>query len=259
MLASCGLCYDAESDEDACICQECQGYVTMEELEAANAFSHDKLLSYHTYDCLLADTLQDLIRQRHHIGILASSLLTAPTTTSQSPLLHATSNPPQASQEEKPSENAAAAPLPTPKIAPTHPSPPSSPPLVSPTRPSYATIASLPLPTSSSTPSKNPRLSNSITSTHRNTPATPITTPRAPKATPQSLRPQQTSSPVLSIYNLERRFHNRPNLLSNPQRHLSPQNPPTTAIARLLHAIADLFECHDPSHAFNTRNLYHSN
>ena len=57
MLASCGLCYYAESDEDACICRECQGYVTMEELEA---------------DILLADTLPDPIRQQHHIGILAS-------------------------------------------------------------------------------------------------------------------------------------------------------------------------------------------
>ena len=34
----------------------------MEELKATNAFSYDKLLSYYTYECLLADTLQDLIR-----------------------------------------------------------------------------------------------------------------------------------------------------------------------------------------------------
>jgi hypothetical protein len=44
MLASCGLCYYAESDEDACICRECQGYVTMEELEADTAFSRDNSL-----------------------------------------------------------------------------------------------------------------------------------------------------------------------------------------------------------------------
>ena len=67
------------SREDACKCRECDApAVPLQELEADTDLSYDKLISLHTSDCLLADTLEDLIRQKHHIRILASPALTVP-------------------------------------------------------------------------------------------------------------------------------------------------------------------------------------
>src|SRR5437667_6919292 len=90
---------------------------------------------------------------------------------------------------------------------------------------------------------------------------TPDATPTSSKTTPQRPHVTPTSSPVLSIYDLERRFHKKPNLLQD-QRQLPPRKPQPsaiaspqyTAIAHLLHAIADLLGCHNSSHIHDIRN-----
>lgn len=264
MLASCGLCYYTASGEDACICRECDApAVPLRELEADTNLSYDKLISLHYAECLLADTLEDLIRQEHHIRILASPAPTVPATMSQSPSSHVATNPSPKSQGPKPSEHAAAAtaPPPPPKVPPS-PSPPPSPCPVLPTRLSYATVASRPAPTPSPTPSKPPRASTSTPSAQQNTPPTPDAKP-ALKSTPQHPLAIPTSSPVLSIYDLERRFSKKPSPLQG-QRRLPPREPQPiaiaspqyTAIAHLLHAIADLLGCHNTGHMHNTRNLW---
>ncbi|KAH8691853.1 hypothetical protein BGW36DRAFT_410440 [Talaromyces proteolyticus] len=140
-------------------------------------------------------------------------------------------------------ERAAATHPPPPSKTTPSPSPPLSPRPASPVEPSYATVPSLPPPTPSLTPSKPHRTTTPTPPAQNSTPPTPVVTPTTPKTTPQP-RPKQTSSHVLSIYDLERRFQHTPTPFYNPQRHISPRKTPTTALARILHSIADLFECH---------------
>ncbi len=255
LLASCGLCYYTEFDEDACVCRECMHYATIPMLQADKDYSPGNLLGRHAEACLLADTLFDLLENPSYLHKPTSASNASNSHPAKTPLPKESCTPEHTDlNQEHPSKYAAATHLPALEKSTPTPSPPPSPRLASPAKASYATIASRPAPTPSSTPSKPPRPSTSSPA-HKNTISTPIIPPTTSKITQQRLSPQQTSSPVLSIYDLERRFHNTPTPLFNQQKHLSPQKPTTTAIARLLHAIADLFECQDPS----TRNLYHIN
>ncbi|OCK95403.1 uncharacterized protein K441DRAFT_658826 [Cenococcum geophilum 1.58] len=206
-------------------------------------WSNDDLLNSHEEDCLLADTIFDMINNVSEIYTPNSyprsrtpEILSLPSPPSTSPL------------QERPSEYAAATPPPlTSTDTPTQPSP-SSPRLVSPVRPSYAAVASRPYPTSPSPPSK-PRQSLACT------PPAPTTTLRTSRAsppasatTPSRRRSPHTSSPVLSIHDLERRFQNKPSPLYDQHLYHSTRNPPNTSLIRLLHAIADLIGSYNMSY-----------
>ncbi|KAH8744338.1 hypothetical protein BGZ57DRAFT_919336 [Hyaloscypha finlandica] len=183
LLASCGLCYYTEFDEDACVCRECMHYATIPMLKADKDYSPDNLLGRHAEACLLADILFDLLENPSYLHKPTSALNASnshpaktPLPKELCPLEHI--DPTQ----EPPSKHATTTHLPVlSKSTPTL-SPPLSPRLASPTKPSYATIVSRPAPTPLLTPSKPPRpLTSSLA--HKNTISIPIIMPTISKTT----------------------------------------------------------------------------
>ena len=241
-LAICGFSYSTKSEKDTCFCHICDKVMSVQWMVTLGEWSNDDLLDFYE-DCLLADTIFDMINNvpeiytpNSHPRSRTLEILSPP------------SPPPSTSPlQERPSEYAAATPPPlTSTDTPTQPSP-SSPRLVSPVRPLYAAVASRPYLTLP--PPSKPRQSLA------STPPAPTTTlrtsrasPLAPATTPSRRRSPHTSSPVLSIHDLERRFQNKSSPLYNQHLYHSTRNPPNTSLTRFLHAIADLIGSYNTSY-----------
>jgi hypothetical protein len=218
-LAFCGFCYTQDSGEDECICHICNQVISLRELVMENKDSNNDLLCYHGEDCILADTIYDLINSPQNVY-----------------------SPNDAPQSRPPPEQAAASP-PSPLSAPNNmpiqqsPSPPRP---VAPAGISYASIAarpppipSSPSPSSSSSPSRPPR--------------SPASTP-LPARTQAYRHSQHRSSPVLSIHDLERRFQNKSSPFFTQRSNHTARGSPSNALSRLLHAVADLLGPYNPSY-----------
>jgi regulator of sirC expression with transglutaminase-like and TPR domain len=65
-----------------------------------------------------------------------------------------------------------------------------------------------------------------------------------------------SSSPVLSIHDLERRFRNRLSPIQDRYNQQCRRKPPSVTLARLLHAVADLLGSCDANDALNTRHSF---
>ncbi|KAF1813163.1 hypothetical protein P152DRAFT_457523 [Eremomyces bilateralis CBS 781.70] len=116
----------------------------------------------------------------------------------------------------------------------------------SPTRPPYITVASRHCPT----PSGMSKPDRSVASPQP-TPMTTIRTPRTSSSAPASTtqrRAPHASLPVLSIHDLERRYQNKSSASYDWNPREPSSNPPSDALTRLLHAVADLLGLYNPGY-----------
>ena len=252
-LASCGFRYFAEFYKDACICHVCNTYVTMQELDTEKEHSNNDILCLHAQDCILADTLFDLMNNPTDIYTMTDRSRSRSFISSPLPL-----SPVKSTRECISSIGAAAnSPVPSPssssdvpmEASPSTPHLPSTYPL-SPARPSYAAVAArppstlrTPTPKDQRPPFPKPLSSSSPQPTNAATSSVRATTPH---------QSSPSSSPVLSIHDLERRFRNRLSPIQDRYNQQCRRKPPSVTLARLLHAVADLLGSCDANDALNT-------
>ena len=218
-LASCGFRYFAEFLEDACICHVCDTYVTMQELDTEKEHSNNDILHLHAQDCILADTLFDLMNNPADIYTMTDR------SRSRSSISSPQSLSPVKSTRECISSIGAAA---------------NSPVLPPPSSflqwPTYRRIAISPLFALHSPAFTHATLicscgcPISVNLTHSNPewPASSVPI-NSVRATPphQSL---PSSSPVLSIHDLERRFRNRLSPIQDRYNQQCRWKPPSVTV-----------------------------
>jgi len=213
----------------------------MQALGTGKEHTNNSILALHAQNCILADTLFNLMNNPLDIytpincscsqsSILLLILLSPIRSPQECISLKETAATPRpllpSSSSNKPIEPSASSPrLPSPRP-------------LSPARPSYAAVAAQ-SPSALRTPTPKPRRPPfskppSPRSPHPTTAAT-----NSARVTPPHHSSPPSSSPILSIHNLERRFHNRSSPIQDQYNQQS-QKPPTATIAQFLHAVADL-------------------
>ena len=138
-LATCGFSYK-ESRHDTCICRVCGEALRVRRAVTTEEWTNEEVLSIHAEDCVLADTIYDLIYNASYIYTVPSPSRpqmpeVMPPTSSASPC----ASPPGELPSTKPT---AATPILSTCTENPAQKPTSSPPSPSPSRLSYATIVS---------------------------------------------------------------------------------------------------------------------
>jgi hypothetical protein len=246
-LARCGLAYVRE--DEACFCPVCELAQDIYSI-AHEKWGDEELLSLHDEDCVLADSIHDMVFSGWHDTPAENASQTA-TPTSYLPTPTTPESSPKPSSQCAPTDNApSATPTPISTAETITISSKSSHSPASPQQPSYAAVAASPR---SQTPETHLKTSATSNTASRNLEPTtdhspPPSTPSPSPSTQGTHRTQSSQipvpSPVLSIYDLEQRFRNRPSpisLRSHNQGTITHSNI-GMVLPRLLHAIADLFQ-----------------
>ncbi|KAK7177601.1 hypothetical protein PSPO01_16350 [Paraphaeosphaeria sporulosa] len=249
-LATSGFIYFGENEhgEDTCECNICDESITVTDVEDVTI---NDLLGLHSPECLLADILFNLINHMRTRTAPAATPQTPPTPVMPSP---PSSHPPPSKQASSRSSSPRECSPRPPSPRPPQPCPTQIP---VPPRPSYAAVAASPSPKGDRNPSPPPpphqqRPSYPPPSASKpptmKAPSTPVATSRTPTTAPPRRRSPYTSSPVLSIHDLERRFQNKPSPFYNQYHRQSLGRPHASAVAQLLHAIAELLGSYGCGH-----------
>ena len=259
-LATCGFSCEPLK-EGECFCPVCEERIDIPELISEGILTNNGLLGEHTEDCVLADTIFDMFNNAKDIYTELDQSLTqslkgsSPTSSTQPPA--------ESPQGLPPREDAAAIPSPASTRIPQALISPSR--SSSSSRPSYAAVASCHCPTSPSLPLKFRQPSTKtppkpITKpppqSQRPAPRTTamssqrapshatfhtIANPATPSSTPTRHHTPHPSSPVLSIHDLERRFH-RTSLLHRLRPNQTVNQQPSMLLPQLLYTVANLLE-----------------
>ena len=77
-LAICGFSYYTKSGEDIRFCYVCNKAMSVQWMATLGEWSNDELLSSHEEDCLLVDTIVDMINNVSDIYTLTATLVLGP-------------------------------------------------------------------------------------------------------------------------------------------------------------------------------------